>query len=423
MKSFLTARAFLGGLLALSLLATGCKKELDDYYTAQGPQYPTLLTTNALGTATKYATGETVTFELQFAQQTSPIKQVVILQKVEPARDSAIVQTLPYAPAFSKRKNLDTLLVSYVVPAGTNKALVRVDARVDSNNGQTKTRSFYFRLAEATPTIDVNSGPTNVTLPTATAAPAPGDIVRYNVTLNRGGITTASVPPATTAVLAGILYKDIDSLVVYAKVGTAAERRVVRIKPTASGAELTQNVDIPLPAGSAGQPVVFRFEVKVRTPARAASATVPAITPVAATPFSATVRTATLTYTGTTGGDLAAYDLTTFLPVPAAGAVTSKDLAISSTATNAVQFKTLSTSTRLVRSTAAVYTAATLSSIRQAYNAAAAIAQVTTLDNITVGDIIIAKLRGLDQYAVVQVTGINRTSATDVAVNFSIKAL
>ena len=126
MKSLLTARAFLGGLLALSLLATGCKKELDDYYTAQGPQYPTLLTTNALGTATKYATGETVTFELQFAQQTNPIKQVVILQKVEPARDSAIVQTLPYAPGFSKRKNLDTLLVSYVVPVGTNKALVRV---------------------------------------------------------------------------------------------------------------------------------------------------------------------------------------------------------------------------------------------------------------------------------------------------------
>lgn len=419
----MTARAFLGGLLALTLLATGCKKELDDYYTEQGPQFPTLLTTKSLGTGTKYATGETVTFELQFAQQSSPIKQVVILQKVEPARDSAIVQTLPYAPAFSRRKNLDTLLVTYVVPAGTNKALVRVDARVDSNNGQTKTRSFYFRLAEATPTIDVNSGPTNVTLPTATAASVPSDVVRYNVTLNRGGITTAPVPPSTTAVPAGILYKDIDSLVVYARVGTAAERRVVRLKPTASGAELTQNVDIPLPAGSAGQLVVFRFEVKVRTPARTAPVTVPAITPVAATPFSATVRTATLTYTGTTGGDLAAYDLTTFLPVAAAGAIASKDLTISRMATNAVQLKTLSTGTRLARSTTAVYTAATLSSIRQVYNATAAAAQVTTLDNIVVGDVIIAKLRGLDQYAVVQVTGINRTSATDVAVSLNIKAL
>ena len=419
-----TARALWGGLLALALLATGCKKELDDYYTTTGAQFPTLLTTNALGTATKYATGEVVSFELQFAQQTDPIKQLVILQKVEPARDSAVVQTLPYAPAFSKRKNVDTLVVSYTVPAGANKALVRVDARVDSQNGQTKTRSFYFRLAEATPTIVINSGPTNVTLPTATATGAPGDIIRYSLTLNKGGITAAPLPPASIAVIsAGILYKDLDSLVTYAKVGTAAERRVVRTKLTASGAELTTNVDIPLPAGSAGQPITFRFEVKVRTPARAASATAAAAyTPAAATPFAA-VRTGTLTYTGTTGGDLAAYDLTTFAAVPATGPATSKDLVISSTATSAVQFRTLSTGTRLVRSTTAVYTAATLSSIRQTYNATAAASQVTILDNIVVGDVIILKLRGLDQYAVVQVSGINRTSATDVTVSFSVKAL
>ncbi|MFC6224391.1 hypothetical protein ACFP2F_14165 [Hymenobacter artigasi] len=418
-----TARAAWGGLLALALLATGCKKELDDYYTEQGPQYPTVLS-NALGNATKYATGETVTFELQFAQQTSPIKQIVILQKVEPGRDSTIVQTIPYAPAFSRRKNADTLVVNYVVPAGPNKALVRVDARVDSQNGQTKARTFYFRLAEATPTIVINSGPTNVTLPTATATPAPGDVVRYNLTLNAGGISTAAVPPATTAIPAGILYKDLDSLVTYAKVGTAAERRVVRTKLTASGAELTTNVDVPLPAGSAGQPVAIRFEVKVRTPARTATVTAPAtITPVAATPFSATVRTAALTYTGTTGGDLAAYDLTTFAPVAAAGPATSKDLLISSTAANAVQFRTLSTGTRLVRATAAAYTSATLTSARQAYTAAASTAQVTTLDNIVPGDIIILKLRGLDQYAVVQVAGINRISATDVTVSLNIKAM
>lgn len=419
-----TARALWGGLLALALLTTGCKKELDDYYTTTGAQLPTLLTTNALGNATKYAPGETVTFELQFAQQTDPIKQVVILQKVEPDRDSTVVQTIPYKAAYSRIKRTDTLLVTYAVPAGANKALVRVDARVDSQNGQSKTRSFYFRLAEATPTIVINSGPTNVTLPNATDIGAPGDIIRYNVTLNKGGISTAPLPPASIAVIPpGVLYKDLDSLVTYAKVGTAAERRVVRTKLTASGAELTTNVDIPLPAGSAGQPVSFRFEVKVRTPARTASATATATyTPVPATPFGA-VRTGVLTYIGTTGGDLAAYDLTTFTAVPASGPTTSKDLVISSTATNAVQFKALSTGTRLVRSTTAVYTAATLSSIRQTYNATVAASQVTTLDTIVVGDVIILKLRGVDQYAVVQVTGINRTSTTDVTVSFSVKAL
>ena len=427
MKHISRVRALWGGLLALALVATGCKKELDDYYTLQGPQYPTLLTTNSLGNATKYAVGEVVTFELQFAQQTDPIKQIVILQKVEPARDSAVVQTIAYAPAYSRIKRTDTLVVRYTVPPGDNKSLVRVDARVDSQNGQSKVRSFYFRLAEATPTIVINSGPVNVTVPTATATSAPGDIIRYNVTLNKGGIGSAPLPPATTAVPAGILYKDIDSLVVYAKFGTAPERRVVRTKPAypstvANGSELTTNVDVPLPAGSAGQPVTLRFEVKVRTPASAASVTAAPYTPAAATPFAA-VRTATLTYTGSTGGDLAAYDLTTFAAVPAAGPATSKDLVISSTASNAVQFRTLSTGTRLVRSTSAVYSAATLSSIRQTYNATAAAAQVTTLDNVVVGDVIILKLRGADQYAVVQVTGINRTSTTDVTVNFNLQAL
>jgi hypothetical protein len=333
-----------------------------------------------------------------------------------------VVQTIPYAPAYSRLKRADTLVVRYVVPQAANKALVRVDARVDSNNGQNKLRTFYFRIAEATPTIVINSGPTNVTVPTGGGS-APGDIVRYNVTINAGGITTAPIPPATTAVPAGILYKDIDSLLVWGKVGTGAERRLVRIKPTASGAALTQNVDVPLPAGSAGQPVALRFEVKVRTPARTASATAAAtITPVAPTPFSA-ARSAVLTYTGTTGGDLAAYDLTTFAAVPATGPATSKDLTISSTATNQVQFRTLSTDTRLVRSTAAVYTSASLTSVRQAYNAAAATAQVTTLDNIVVGDVIIAKLRGADQYVAMQVAGINRNSTTDVTVTLNVKAL
>lgn len=422
MKKLLSARAVLGGLVGLTLLATGCDKELDDYYTAQGPQYPTVLQ-NALGNATKYAVGETVTFELQFAPQTDPVKQIVILQKVEPGRDSTVVQTIPYAPAYSRIKRADTLVVRYVVPQAANKALVRVDARVDSNNGQTKLRTFYFRIAEATPTIVINSGPANVTVPAGAGESAPGDLVRYNVTINAGGITTAPIPPATTAVPAGILYKDIDSLLVWGKVGSGAERRLMRIKPAASGAALTQNVDVPLPAGSAGQPVALRFEVKVRTPARTASATAAAtITPVAATPFSA-ARTAVLTYTGTTGGDLAAYDLTTFAAVPATGPATSKDIAISSTATNQVQFKTLSTDTRLVRSTAAVYTSASLTGVRQAYNAAAAAAQVTTLDNVVVGDVIIAKLRGANQYVAMQVAGINRTSTTDVTVTLNVKAL
>jgi|GEM_PF-2707282 len=65
---------------------------------------------------------------------------------------------------------------------------------------------------------------------------------------------------------------------------------------------------------------------------------------------------------------------------------------------------------------------ATFTSVRQAYTAATT-AQAAILDNVAVGDVILVKLRGLDQYEALQVTGINRTSATDVTVNFSGKTL
>lgn len=408
-------------LLALALLGS-CKKEIDTYYTEVGPQLPTF-TANALGTATKYAPGEVVQFELRFAEQTDPIREIRILQKIEPNRDSTLVQTIPYRAAFSRIRQSDTLLVNYTVPAGQNKANVRVDAVVVSDNGQTKTRNFSFRLAEATPTIRVN-GVTNVTAP-ATGTPVPGDVVRYNLTLNNGGITSA-----TALTTAGILYKDIDSLITYVKVGTAAERRFARqrqpVAGTQTGAASTINVDLTLPAGSSGQPVVFRFEAKTRflgTPAvRTASVTATALTPGTATPLAA-ARPFTLTYTGTTGGDLAALDLTTFTPVAVAAALNpSKDVAITSTATNAVRLQALNT-TRFVASTAAAYTAATLNSIRQSYLTAASTAQVSTIDNVTVGSVYIARLRAADQYVIFTVTGINRTSATDVALTLAVKAL
>jgi hypothetical protein len=53
--------------------------------------------------------------------------------------------------------------------------------------------------------------------------------------------------------------------------------------------------------------------------------------------------------------------------------------------------RTLNANTRLVRSTTAVWQYAPQR--QQLYNATAA-SQVTTLDNIVVGDVIIAKLRG-----------------------------
>ncbi|AYA35733.1 hypothetical protein D3Y59_00885 [Hymenobacter oligotrophus] len=419
--------AFAGPLLA------GCESELDTFYNEVDGQFPTFVD-NALGTSTKYATGEVVSFELRFAQQTAPIKEIRILQKIEPNRDSTLVQTIPYRAAFSRLRNADTLVVNYTVPAGQNKANVRVDAVVVSENTQVKTRSFNFRLAEPVPTITVDA-PTNLTAPN-NASRVPGDVVRFPVKLNTGGINTA-----TSLTTAGTLYKDIDSLITYMRVGTGAERRVARQRvpvgtAAQTGAATTVNVDLTLPASSSGQEVVYRFEVKSRfqdkptlpLPAgapstRSATATAAPITPTTTTALAAP-RTATLTYTGTNGGDEAAYDLTTFALVPRTGADANKDVAITSTASNAVQLKALN-STKFFRYTtggAAAYTNATLNSIRQTYQTAAAATQVAQLDNVVVGDVVIARLRNADQYAIFTVTGISRT-ATGVTLTMDIKAL
>ncbi|TGE23112.1 hypothetical protein [Hymenobacter metallicola] len=421
-------RTLLLALLAPALAA--CDKELEEPYQEVGGQIPTFLA-NGLNTTTKYATGETVSFELRFAQQTSPIREIRILQKVEPGRDSTLVQTIPYKPAYSRINRADTLIVNYVVPAGANKANVRVDAVVVADNGQSKVRSFNFRLAEPTPTISLDAS-TNVTAP-SNAARVPGDVVRFPVRLNTGGINTAAA--ITTA---GTLYKDIDSLITFVRVGTQPERRAARQRvPVGSGAQsgaaTLVNVDVTLPTGSSGQSVVYRFEAKSRfqdkptlpAPAgapsiRSASVTAPAITPTTPTALAA-ARSATLVFTGTAGGDQAAYDLTTFTTVAASGAPEAKDVAISSIATNAVQLKALNT-TKFVRTTAAVYSAATLNSIRQTYQTAAATNQVAQLDNVAVGDVVIARLRAADQYAIFTITGISRTTA-GVTLTLDVKAL
>ncbi|WP_133272047.1 hypothetical protein [Hymenobacter radiodurans] len=416
MKHFLKRYAPLL-LLTLTGLTTSCDDELDENYTEVGPQLPTLLASTS-NPDTKYAVGETVPLEINFASQGEPIKEVLVLQKVEPSRDSVVVQTIPYQPAYSRLKRADTLVVRYVVPQAANKALIRVDVRLVSQNGQSKTRSASFRVAEPTPTIRINSV-ANVTAPTAGPVVA-GDVVRYNLTLNVNGVTSAT---ATTPVTS-ILYKDLDSLITYVRVGTTAERRLLRQRLPAVGAQTgaatTLNVDATVPANSAGQPVTFRFEAKVRTPARTASVTSAAITPGTPTALAA-VRPITLTYTGTTGGDLAAFNFATFSAATAADAATVKDIAITSIATNQVKLDALNT-TRLVKTTAAVYTAATLNSVRQTYLTATAANQVASVASVLVGDVYVARVRGGEQYVIFTVTGLNRT-ATGVSLALDVKAL
>lgn len=431
------ARPALFGLTAL--LLAGCEKELEKpYQVVSDDRFPTLLSNN-LGLQTKYAAGEIVPVELQFTGQESAVQEVRIFQRIEPATDSAVVQTLAgNRAAFSRRKNVDTLIVNFVMPTGANKSRVRMSALVVSENGLTKTRSVNFRLAEATPTVRIASA-TNVSTP-ANTPQITGDVVRYSLVLNENGITSYPEAPNPPPAASSILYKDLDSLITYVRVGTTAERRLLRQRLPAAGAQTgaqtTVNLDIPLPTATAGQSVVYRFEAKSRylgTPnVRTSSVTAAPITVGTATPLAAT-RSLSLTYSGTTGGDQAALDLTTFTTVPAAGAAANKDLAITSIASNAVRIQALNPTTgtptpppptRFVRLTtggAAAFTNATLNSIRQLFLAAPAANQVTQLDNLVVGDVVVARIRGGNQYAILSVTAINRTASL-VTVNFDLKA-
>ena len=174
----------LAPLLAVAAgLLAGCEKNNERPYAVAGEdQFPTLLS-NSLGTATKYAVGETVPVELQFVGQRAPIQEIRIFQRIEPAPDSMVVQTLPGAlSGYSRRKLADTLAVSLVIPQAPNQARVRFSAVVVSANGLTKTRSVTIRIAEATPTVRIVSA-TNVTA-LAAAPLVTGDVVRYSLLLN-----------------------------------------------------------------------------------------------------------------------------------------------------------------------------------------------------------------------------------------------
>jgi len=68
-------------VLALAGLASGCKKDIDTYFTEVGGQYPTVRSAtlplpvgSGTTTSTKFATSEVILIEFQFAQQTPPLK-------------------------------------------------------------------------------------------------------------------------------------------------------------------------------------------------------------------------------------------------------------------------------------------------------------------------------------------------------------
>jgi len=107
----------------------------------------TLTPPKALGTtttsATVYPAGSTFKTELTFFSQ-SPVKETTLSQTM--AGTKTLVTTIPYAPAFSQNKRLDTLLMPYTLPSAASGTVIRLDYQITNVNALNIVRTVYVKV-------------------------------------------------------------------------------------------------------------------------------------------------------------------------------------------------------------------------------------------------------------------------------------
>lgn len=101
----------------------------------------TLATTS--GSATFIAAGSTFNTELQYFSK-SAIKEINLYNTIGTGART-LVNTLPYASAFSDIKKLDTLLVPYTVPGGTSGTVIKLEYEVLNQNALNVLRTVYIK--------------------------------------------------------------------------------------------------------------------------------------------------------------------------------------------------------------------------------------------------------------------------------------
>lgn len=103
---------------------------------------PKALSTSS-SSPTVYPAGSTFKTELTFFSQ-SPVKETTLSQTMAGAK--TLVTTIPYAPAFSKNKDLDTLLVPYTLPAAASGTVIRLDYQITNVNTLSIVRTVYVKV-------------------------------------------------------------------------------------------------------------------------------------------------------------------------------------------------------------------------------------------------------------------------------------
>lgn len=309
-------------LLALAGLATAaCDDDFDAPYALTGDGGFSTIGAAPAGLRNKYAPGEVVNLLVGF-NAADKVRDFTVFQVVGRV-DSAVVATLsPTNPVFDPRAGITAQPIAYTVPNLPNQTAVRVDVTTTFENGATRRQRFTYNIA-ARPTLRFGTTASPTTITTfrnnlAATAQTEGDIIGYNLVLNEGGIATAPTPPSTAT-----LFKNVDSLTTYYRIGTGRRVRTSSILNPSTGAANARTVDVTVPRGAQGQAVTFVFKAfSGPDSAVVTSAPVSVVAPSALS----RVRTGRVTTGPSAPQDSVAYDLRLGANVLNSAAAATKDL-------------------------------------------------------------------------------------------------
>ena len=415
------AKNLLPLLAGLALLA-GCKKDIPTFYQpVAAPGYfvvglpnATLTTTTTSAFNSKYAPGETIPIVAGYNQPDNPAT-VTVFQATK--TDSMQVGSYPISGTFLQNVQLTTQLVPYKVPTtyaiGT---VVRLDLTLTFANGGTQLRRFTYQVANA-PTLVFGSPAATYRNGLSATAQSEGDLIGYAVTLNAGGISTSTT-------LAPNLFKNVDSLVYYARVGTTGPLlRQGIIKTPTAGVENKRTIDLRVPTGAAGGGATFVFTAFAQN--TATTLATPLLAVGAPTPLK-TTRQGRVSFGGGLSTDSLAFNLVAGLNEPAANASTAKDLQVNGLSSTGTLTLNTSNTTRYYKLTAAQL-AATPYATASANAIGTLLYQNTAsadLGTPAVGDVYAVRLRGTTEVMLLRILALKASTTGGVGrVRFEYRSL
>ncbi|UOQ65135.1 hypothetical protein [Hymenobacter volaticus] len=403
-------RLFPALLLAATVLTTSCDKELEQPYSGIKDDNAQITLTSFIPVVTKYAPGELVRIEVAAAEpdQVQDIQLVQVVSKT----DSTVVATLAPNFTYNEVNRTTSQLVTYTVPSTLpNKQPVRLDVVVNFKNGGSRTRPVPFNVARA-PEIKFNTTPATFRNGLTAAQQSENDIITYSVILNETGITT--LPTSFVVGSSPPLFKTLDSLSYFYKIGSGAERRIGSVR-LSSGAAVTRAVDVTVPRNSAGQQVTFRFVTYSLQQTASVSSTVTVVAPTALPQQ----RTGSLAVGPSANPDSLSFNLKTGSNEPNTNPATAKDIyltlngtALNLATANTTQFFRLPAT----EITPQAFPSATSNSVARRYYQAQVAGQLTTtVATLATNDLILVKLRGTNEFMIVRVLGIKPSTAGSTA--------